>query len=116
MTGPDEIARDGDVAIRPMRDEPGDYGLFVRWRNEPHVAEWWNTDDDPMPMTLEHVGAEYGPGADAWVTRCFITVADRPVGYVQFYPWSAALDEAREMGVPSPTGPTGSTSSSASPT
>jgi hypothetical protein len=27
MTGPDEIARDGDVAIRPMRNEPGDYAV-----------------------------------------------------------------------------------------
>lgn len=85
-----------------MRDEPEDYASFVRWRNEPHVAEWWNTDEDPVPMTLEHAEAEYGPGADAWVSRCFITVADRPVGYLQFYPWSAALDEAREMGVPGP--------------
>ena len=24
------------------------------------------------------------------------------MGYLQFYPWSAALDEAREMGVPGP--------------
>ena len=36
-----------------MRDANEDYELFVRWRNEPHVAEWWNTDDDPAPMTLE---------------------------------------------------------------
>lgn len=85
-----------------MRDAPEDDELFVRWRNEPHVAEWWNTDDDPVPMTLEHAEAEHGPDADAWVTRCMITVADRPVGYVQFYPWSEAADEAREMGVPDP--------------
>ena len=36
------------------------------------------------------------------MTGCIITVADRPVGYVQFYPWSEELEEAREMGVPDP--------------
>ena len=61
LTGPDEIAREGDLAIRRMRDDPADYERFVRWRNEPHVAEWWNTDDDPTPMTLEHVVEQYGP-------------------------------------------------------
>jgi aminoglycoside 6'-N-acetyltransferase len=85
-----------------MRDAQEDYELFVRWRNEPHVAEWWNTDDDPVPMTLEHAKAEQGPDADAWVTRCMISVADRPVGYVQFYPWSEEAGEARGMGVPDP--------------
>ncbi len=85
-----------------MRDAQEDYELFVRWRNEPHVAEWWNTDDDPVPMTLEHAKAEHGPDADAWVTRCMISVADRPVGYVQFYPWSEEAGEARGMGVPDP--------------
>ena len=28
----------------------------------------------------------------------------RPVGYVQFYPWSAELDEARQIGIPDPEG------------
>lgn len=102
MSDPDEIARDGDVAIRPMHDETPDHELFVRWRNEPHVAEWWNTDDDPVPMTLEHARAEYGPHADAWVIACIITVAERPVGFVQFYPWADEADEAHEVGVPDP--------------
>lgn len=102
MTDPDELTRDGDVAIRRMRDAPEDYELFVRWRNEPHVAEWWNTDDDPAPLTLDHVLQEYGPHADPWVSGCFITVRHRPIGYVQFYPWAAEPDEAREMGIPDP--------------
>ena len=102
MTDPDELARDVDLAIRSMRDAREDYELFVRWRNEPHVAEWWNTDDDPAPMTLEHVMVEYGPRADPWVSACFITVGEQPIGFVQFYPWSAEPDEAREMGVPDP--------------
>ena len=86
-----------------MRDDQIDYELFVRWRNEPHVAEWWNTDEDPSPMTLEHAQAEYGPDADAWVSAVHhLRSATGPVGYVQFYPWSAEPDEAREMGVPDP--------------
>ncbi len=85
-----------------MRDDPADYGRFVRWRNEPHVAEWWTTDDDPPPITLAHVVETYGPRAEdgSWVTACIIAVGDRPIGYAQFYPWSAEADEAREMGVP----------------
>jgi aminoglycoside 6'-N-acetyltransferase len=83
-----------------MRD--GDHDLFVRWRNEPHVARWWTTDDDPSPMTLEHVVETYGPRAEdgSWVTGCIIAVADRPIGYAQFYPWAAESDEARELGIP----------------
>ena len=42
-----------------MRDDPADYALFVRWRNEPHVAEWWTTDDDPTPTTFDRVVEKY---------------------------------------------------------
>jgi aminoglycoside 6'-N-acetyltransferase len=102
MTDPDELGRDGDLAIRRMRDDPGDYELFVRWRNEPHVAEWWTTDDDPTPTTFDRVVENCGPRAEdgSWVTGCIIAVGDRPIGYVQFYPWSGAADEARETGIP----------------
>ena len=98
----DELIREGDLAIRRMRDDPADYALMVRWRNEPHVAEWWNTDDDPTPTTLERVTQKYGPRTEdaSWVMSCIITVDDRPIGYMQFYPWSAEADEAREMGIP----------------
>jgi RimJ/RimL family protein N-acetyltransferase len=98
----DEIVREGDLAIRRMRDDPADYELVVRWRNEPHVAEWWNTDDEPTPMTFDHVVEQYGPRAEdgSWVTACIITSGDRAIGYTQFYPWSGATDDAREMGIP----------------
>lgn len=94
--------REGDLAIRRMRDEPADHELVVRWRNEPHVAEWWSTDDDPTPTTFDRVVEKYGPRAEdgSWVTGCIITVGDRPIGYMQFYPWSGAAAEAREMGIP----------------
>ena len=85
-----------------MRDDPDDYASFVRWRNEPHVAEWWTTDDEPTPTTFDRVVEDYGPRTEdaAWVTGCFILVGDRPIGYTQFYPWSGAAEEGREMGVP----------------
>ena len=110
-TGPSRKGRMTDPRRARARRRPrhpsharraGRLRLFVRWRNEPHVAEWWNTDDDPVADDARARRAEYGPGADAWVTRCIISIADRPVGYVQFYPWAAELDEAREMGVPDP--------------
>jgi aminoglycoside 6'-N-acetyltransferase len=102
MTDPDELTRDGDIAIRRMRDELADYALFVRWRNAPHVAEWWTTDDDPTPTTSERVAEQYGPRTEdaSWVTSCIISLGDRPIGYVQFYPWDAEADAAAEMGVP----------------
>lgn len=102
MTDPDELAREGDISIHRMRDELADYALFVRWRNEPRVAEWWTTDDDPAPTTLERVAEQYGPRTEdaAWVTSCIISLGDRPVGYVQFYPWDREAEAAAEMGVP----------------
>lgn len=101
MADPDELAREGDLAIRRVRDDRTDFEQIVRWRNESHVAEWWNTDDEPAPMTLEHVASTHGPRDDEpWVMDCLITVGDRPVGFVQFYPWSEEADEAREVGIP----------------
>ena len=102
MTDPDELGREGDLAVRRMRDEREDYALFVRWRNEPHVAEWWTTDDDPTPTTPERVAEKYGPRTEdaSWVTSCIISLGDRPVGYVQFYPWDAEPEAAAEMSVP----------------
>ena len=101
MAEPEEFAREGDLGIRRMREDHVDDELVVRWRNEPQVAEWWDTDDEPSPMTLGHVARTHGPRADEpWVTDCIITVGDRPIGYVQFYPWSEEADEAREFGVP----------------
>jgi RimJ/RimL family protein N-acetyltransferase len=102
MTDPDELASEGDLAIRRMRNDRDDYESFVRWRNEPHVAEWWTTDDDPTPTTFDRVVENYGPRAEdgSWVTGCIITVGDRPIGYTQFYPWSGSADEAQEMGLP----------------
>jgi aminoglycoside 6'-N-acetyltransferase len=98
--------REGDLVIRRMRDDPNDYALMVRWRNEPHVARWWENDDDPTPTTLERIVEHYGPRTthDADTTRCLIELAGRPIGYVQFYPWGAYEEVVREMGFEVPEG------------
>ena len=93
------IAADGELAIRRMRDEPGEHERMARWLNAPHVREWWDPDDPPA--TAAGVRAHYGPraaGGEA-TTACIIEVGERPVGYVQFYPWDAYPDELAEMGI-----------------
>jgi aminoglycoside 6'-N-acetyltransferase len=79
--------RDGDLTIRPMRDDARDYRLLMRWRAEPHVREWWDPDD-PIP-TLDEVLEHYGPGVrgEEPTTPCIFELDDRPVGFVQFYRW-----------------------------
>ena len=74
---------------------------MVRWRNEPHVARWWSTDDEPSPMTMERVIEKYGPRMDPGgaTTSCLIELAGRPVGYIQFYRWGSYAEEARAMGM-----------------
>ena len=93
-----ELCCDAELSIRRMRDD--DLGLFVRWRNEPHVAEWWDTDDEQR-ITLEDASAKYGPRVQAAssTTSCVIEVHHRPAGYIQFYPWSSSVDEVRAMGL-----------------
>ncbi len=95
------IARDADLKIRRMRAERDDYELLVRWRNEPHVAEWWDTDDEPAPVTFQRVVDHYGPRMDpeGSTTSCIIELGDRPVGYLQFYRWDDYAEEMRDTGV-----------------
>lgn len=100
MTHPDEtIASEGDLRIRRMRDDEAEYERMVRWRNAPHVREWWDPDDPPL--TLEEARDHYGPRTrerDPEVP-CIIELEGRPIGYLHFYPWEdepEALD-AREL-------------------
>jgi aminoglycoside 6'-N-acetyltransferase len=85
----DVIAREQTLVIRRMRPEHDDYERMVRWRNEPHVREWW--DPDEPPLSLEEAEREYGPQTqpDSALTACVIEHDGHPVGYVQFYPWLA---------------------------
>jgi aminoglycoside 6'-N-acetyltransferase len=99
MTGT-ELAREGDLWLRRMDED--DLRLMARWRNEPHVREWWEMDGDPMPFTLDDAREEYGEDLrnDPSTTGAVIMAGDRAVGYVQWYPWAAYAQEAAEMGIP----------------
>ena len=46
----DTLAREGDLAIRRLRDDDGDLALLVRWRAMPHVREWWDPDEPPPTL------------------------------------------------------------------
>ncbi len=98
MTERAMIARDGDVVIRLMRGDDDDFALLRRWRREPHVAEWWDTDEDRAAP--EPIDAHYGPRTDPSdpTTACIIERDGRPIGYLQFYPWADYPEGMREMG------------------
>lgn len=96
----DGIAAEGNLRIRRMRDDDADYELMVRWRNEPHVRQWWDPHDGPM--TLEAARRTYGPrtrGEDP-ATACVIELDGRAIGYVQFYPWDEEPEAIDVIGLP----------------
>jgi aminoglycoside 6'-N-acetyltransferase len=83
-----------------MRDEQEEYERMARWRNQPHVREWW--DPDEPPLSVEGARSEYGPDTQAGTptVACVIEQDDQPVGFLQFYRWSAYADEAQTIGIP----------------
>jgi aminoglycoside 6'-N-acetyltransferase len=90
------IARDGELAIRLMRDLPEDYELMAVWLNDEQVSVFWHGRGETFPM--ERILQKYRPRTrgDAPATPCFITLDDRPIGYVQFYrtdDWSDWRDQ-----------------------
>ncbi len=95
----DVIAQEGRVSIRRMRDEPEEYERMARWRNEPHVREWW--DPDKPDLSVEDAAAEYAPitRGGSPDTACVIELNRVPVGFVQFYPWSDYAEEIIATGM-----------------
>ena len=92
----------GNVTVRPMRED--EYGLYARWRNQPHVRQWWDPDDPPMTAeTAEHecAAAVRGAGPDR---AAIVELGGEPVGFIQFYPWDAYADELHECGLDLPAG------------
>lgn len=95
---------DGDLRLRPMRDEPEEYVRLAAWRNRPHVREWWDPDDPPL--TFEEAVRDYRPGVrgEAPERSLVIEVGGEPVGFVQFYPWAPFADELERMELSLPEG------------
>jgi len=89
-----------ELAIRRMRDSLDDYELIVRWRNSPHVRQWW--DPDEPTLTIATAIEEYRPdiAPTAATTLCIVELRGTPVGFIQFYRWSSYATEAGEIGIP----------------
>jgi aminoglycoside 6'-N-acetyltransferase len=94
----DVLAEGNGVTIRRMRDQLHDYALLLRWRSAPHVAEWWDTAQ--TELDLDGVIARYRTRTrlEDPTTACIIEVAGLPIGYIQYYPWTAYANEMRQIG------------------
>jgi aminoglycoside 6'-N-acetyltransferase len=82
------------VGLRWMRDEPVEYELLSRWMTDERLLEWVYGRDDPYPV--DRVKTKFGPrvrGEDT-VRPCFMLLAGRPVGYLQYYPVTEPGDYA----------------------
>lgn len=100
----DVILSDGAIRLRAMRDAGDDYALMVRWRNTPHVRQWWDPDDPPM--TIEQAIEEYRPSVLGVEPDrpAIIEFQGKPIGFVQYYPWAAFRHELDELGITVPEG------------
>ena len=74
------------VGLRRMQDDEGDYRQLSQWLTDERVLEWYEGRDQPYP--LERVIAKFSPRVlrREAVMPCFILLAGRPVGYLQYYP------------------------------
>src|SRR2546423_10951177 len=89
------------ITFRPV--EARDVSDLHRWRNEPHVMQWWYEDDDSEP-TLDVVARNYGPDHDEKEHRYIIELDGRSIGYIQMYllsdwPDYAALIQEQGAGI-----------------
>jgi aminoglycoside 6'-N-acetyltransferase len=100
----DVIAEDGDLVIRHLREEAGDYELLVAWRNSPHVREWWDPDDPPVARSAVAAELDAQISGDDTTTSCIIEQAGEAVGFIQFYPWEAEAEYLTEIAVTVPPG------------
>lgn len=99
MTSPGTVAERGAVRLRRMAGSDDEYALMAGWLNQPHVREWWNPDGPEA--TIDLARRDYGPfmqEASPGV-NCFIEDRGRPVGFVQFYPWSNEGEYCRKVGI-----------------
>jgi RimJ/RimL family protein N-acetyltransferase len=94
------LVHEGDLSIRRMRQS--DLERIVAWRFEPHVREFWDNDEDAPELTVAQVESYYAALVDPShaTVATIIEIAATPIGYLQFYKWSAYAEPAREMGIP----------------
>ena len=93
----DTVVADDRVRIRRMSES--DFTLMTEWLNQPHVREWW--DPDAELATVDTVRGDYGKYLEPQSASviCFIEDNGRPVGFVQFYPWSAETEYMQKVGI-----------------
>ena len=53
----------------------GDLDLLKRWQSNPHVQEWWDSDEPYSAADL----------ADPRVVRWIVSIDERPFGFIQDY-------------------------------
>ena len=94
---------DHDTVTSVRAATRGDLPDLVRWRQAPHVHQWWVSDGDP---TAERVAEQYGPRLDGMTpTRMWIgEVNGRSVGFLQDYRISDYPEFAQLAPVPDAVG------------
>jgi aminoglycoside 6'-N-acetyltransferase len=80
-----ELISDGELAIRLMRDELGDYQVMAKWLSDARVLEFYEGRDHAL--SLEQIQSEYLPRirGEEDVTPCLMMLQSAPIGYIQFY-------------------------------
>jgi aminoglycoside 6'-N-acetyltransferase len=71
----------GLVGVRAMR--AADLELVAVWLRAPHVARWWTEDPDDEIAGYQRALAGVEP-----TVAMMITVADRAIGWCQWYRWA----------------------------
>lgn len=92
MDEPGMVVVAGEVALRRMRPDAGDYRRMARWLSDPRVLEWYEGRD--RPQDERSVAAKWGRRAlgEDPVEACIILYRSEPIGYLQFYPVADAAD------------------------
>jgi aminoglycoside 6'-N-acetyltransferase len=90
--GMEELIRDGDLALRRMRNNKSDYELMAKWLTDPRVLEFYEGRDNPFP--LARIVNEYSTSVlySQGVTPCFLISKGGPIGYLQFCPVASGED------------------------
>lgn len=96
--------QDGELSIRPMRDEPSEYALLARWLSDERVLEWYGGRDDPCDEAAarEHYGPRVRGEED--IPQWFLELDGQPIGHAQTYRVGIDDQDARVELVPPDTG------------